>query len=65
MSDLNKDREFIEQFEQLLQQVEEVILRYPPELRQALRDEARVALRLQVQARWEAADRMGDRRGHP
>jgi hypothetical protein len=63
MSDLEKDKEFIEQFEKLLQQVEEVILRYPPELRPALRDEARVALRLQLQERWEAAHRLSEGRG--
>lgn len=57
MADLARDREFIEQFELLLQHVEQIIQEYPPELRDALRDEARVALRLQLQERWEAQAR--------
>ncbi|HWE60273.1 MAG TPA: hypothetical protein VHB98_01035 [Chloroflexota bacterium] len=57
MSNSAKDKEFIEQFELLLQQIEQIIQQYPPELRSALRDEARVALRLQLQERWEAQAR--------
>lgn len=50
---MDTDREFVEQFEHLLQQIERIVREYPPELRDALRDEARVALRLQLQERWE------------
>ena len=62
MTDASKDKEFIEQFELLLQQVEQIIMQYPPELHDALRDEARVALRLQLQERWEAQARALERR---
>lgn len=62
MTDLAKDREFIEQFELLLQQIEQIVQEYPPELREALRDEARVALRLQLQERWEAQARARERK---
>lgn len=60
--DISKDKEFVEQFEHLLQQIEEIVREYPPELREALRDEARVALRLQLQERWEAQGRTLGRR---
>jgi hypothetical protein len=48
------NEEFVEQFELLLQEVEQVIREYPPEMRDALRDEARIALRTALQQRWEA-----------
>jgi hypothetical protein len=48
------NEEFVEQFEQLLQEVEHVIREYPPEMRDALRDEARIALHTALQQRWEA-----------
>jgi len=48
------NEEFVEQFEQLLREVEQVIREYPPEMRAALRDEARIALRTALQERWEA-----------
>ena len=47
------NEEFVEQFELLLQEVEHVIREYPPEMRDALRDEARIALRKALQHRWE------------
>jgi hypothetical protein len=64
---MSLDQQFVEDFERLMQEVELVIQEYPPELRPALRDEARVAFRLELQHRWEerqkALDRaiMGDR----
>ena len=61
MPDPQLDLEFIEQFERLLHDVEEVIREYPPEIRDALRDEARIALRLQLQERYEAAARAHER----
>jgi hypothetical protein len=48
------DQQFVRDFERLMQEVELVIQQYPPELQPALRDEARVAFRLQLQQRWEA-----------
>jgi hypothetical protein len=48
------DQQFVEDFERLMQDVELVIREYPPELRPALRDEARIAFRLELQERWEA-----------
>ena len=47
------DAEFVDQFEHLLQQIEQIVRQYPPEMRELLRDEARVSLRLQLQERWE------------
>ena len=47
------DAEFVAQFEHLLQQIEQIVRQYPPEMRELLRDEARVSLRLQLQERWE------------
>ncbi len=47
------DRKFVEEFECLMCEVEQVIQEFPPELRPALRDEARVAFRLELQRRWE------------
>ena len=55
---MSLDQEFVEQFERLLRQIEEIVREYPPELRDALRDEARIALRLQLQERWEARQRV-------
>ncbi len=51
---MSLDREFVEQFEHLMREIEVIVREYPPELRAALRDEARVALRLELQQRWEA-----------
>ena len=51
------NQRFVEQFEQLFREIESIVQEYPPELREALRDEARVALRLQLQERWEASQR--------
>jgi len=51
------NQRFVEQFEQLFREIESIVREYPPELREALRDEARVALRLQLQERWEASQR--------
>jgi hypothetical protein len=64
------DQEFVEEFERLMQEVEQIIQEYPVNLQPALRDEARVAFRLQLQQRWEAwqaqargaAPEQGDRR---
>lgn len=61
MADPKLDLEFIEQFERLLHDVENVIREYPPEIRDALRDEARIALRLQLQERYEAATKARER----
>ena len=47
------NRQFVEDFERLMQEVELIIQEYPPELRPALRDEARVAFRMELQRRWE------------
>ena len=52
------DEEFVRQFEQLFGQVEQVIREYPPDMRAALRDEARLALRAALQERWEARQRL-------
>ena len=52
-----RDQEFVEQFERLMQDVESIIQQYPPALHAALRDEARVALRLELQQRWEEGQR--------
>lgn len=59
---MSLDEEFVRQFEYFLQQIEEIVLEYPPELQAALRDEARVALRLQLQERWEEQQRLLERR---
>jgi hypothetical protein len=47
------DRKFVEEFERLMCEVERVIQEFPPEMRPALRDEARVTFRLELQKRWE------------
>ncbi len=47
------DRKFVEDFERLMQEVEQVIQEFPPEMHPALRDEARVTFRLELQRRWE------------
>ena len=44
-----------------LQQVELVIQEYPPELQPALRDEARITFRLELQQRWEERQQALDR----
>jgi hypothetical protein len=54
---MSLDQQFVEEFEQLMREVEQVIQEYPPELQPALRDEARVAFRLELQQRWEAHQR--------
>jgi hypothetical protein len=51
---MSLDQQFVEDFERLMQEVELVIQEYPPELRPALRDEARITFRLELQQRWEA-----------
>jgi|GEM_PF-1972872 len=56
------NRRFVEQFEQLFREIELIVQEYPPELREALRDEARVALRLHLQERWEASQRVASDR---
>jgi hypothetical protein len=55
------DQQFVAEFEKLMQEVELVIQQYPPELQPALRDEARVAFRLELQKRWEARQQELDR----
>ncbi len=61
---MTRDEEFVEQFERLLQHIEQVIQEFPPEMHAALRDEARVAVRMELQQRWEEQQRMleGQRR---
>jgi hypothetical protein len=59
-AEMSLDQRFVEEFERLMQEVELVIQTYPPELRPALRDEARVAFRLQLQQRWEDHQRALD-----
>jgi hypothetical protein len=51
---MSLDQDFVEDFERLLREIEQIVQEYPLELRDALRDEARVALRLALQQRWEA-----------
>jgi len=50
---MSLDAAFVQEFERLLKQVELIVQEYPPEMRDALRDEARVAIRLELQRRWE------------
>jgi len=52
------DEDFVEQFEQLLCHIEQVIQEYPPDMRAALRDEARLAMRAALQERWETRQRL-------
>ena len=47
------DQQFVAEFERLMSEVEQVIQEYPPEMHAALRDEARVTFRLELQRRWE------------
>jgi hypothetical protein len=60
------DRQFVEEFEHLMSEVEHVIQEFPPEMRPALRDEARVTFRLELQRRWEELQARLERlRGDP
>jgi hypothetical protein len=60
------DRRFVEEFECLMCEVERVIQEFPPEMRPALRDEARVTFRLELQRRWEELQtRLEGMRGDP
>jgi hypothetical protein len=58
---MSLDQQFVKDFERLMQEVELVIQEYPPELRPALRDEARIAFRLELQQRWEERQQALDR----
>jgi hypothetical protein len=58
---MSLDQQFVADFERLMQEVELVIQEYPPELRPALRDEARIAFRLELQQRWDESQQALDR----
>ena len=60
------DSQFVQEFERLMCEVEQVIQEFPPEMRPALRDEARVTFRLELQRRWEELQaRLESPRGNP